>query len=239
MWVTVFRRVVLNDYLNQKVQFSSFFSTAYDSGKEGDAETWPKPNTIHHSQLGLWVLSITLRMKWSPAHLPLYPGYLDHSGPAGNFVLFPMATDLFPVVTYYQTRGKHNKFEIYSFTILEDRSLNLHHRAEIKMSAEVRSSRNSRKESPASSSSFLQLLPAVLGCLPHLCPLPGQHLQIKLLSFSLHSFFSALLPHTSSVRSNSLSLTRHLYLGLSTQITQANLLTSKFLSNLQSLCQIR
>ena len=50
------RRVVLNDYLNQKIQFLLLHSPGqWEWGRLRD--TWPKPNTIYHSQLGLWVLS--------------------------------------------------------------------------------------------------------------------------------------------------------------------------------------
>ena len=63
-------------------------------------------------------------MKWFSGHLPVYPGYLDHSGPAGSFVLisygnrFIYSGSILPNTWWLTTK------EIYSFTILEDRSLN-------------------------------------------------------------------------------------------------------------------
>lgn len=214
--------------MNQKVQFLLHSPGQWERGSTQKHGPSPTPSIIHNWDFESWVHY--LRMKWSPAHLPLYPGYLDHSGPAGNFVLFPMATDSFPVVTYYQTRGglQQRKFILSPFWRTESEFYTTGQKS--RCLQRCAPSRNSRKESlllpPAPSSSYCQQSLAV-------CRISVLFQASTFRSLSFFSTpFSALLPHTSPLCTQQISLCLSLIktpvLGLEpTQITQANLLTSK------------
>lgn len=180
------RRVVLNDYLNQKIQFLLLHSPGqWEWGRLRD--TWPKPNTIYHSQLGLWVLSalgkgemisrsfttisrvswslrsswqLCTHFRWQQIHFQWWHT-IKHVVAYNNKNLF-----------FHRSGGQESEFYTTG-----QKSRCLQRRAP---------SRSSRKASLASSSSFPQLLPAVLGFLPHHCPLQGQHLQTCLCSVSTH-----------------------------------------------------